>query len=83
MSNSSLLEFRDWSHSLNVPCPSLLLHLLIRGLFRRLASHMHYDAKGYPPSYFNRELHSLIYAYVIWQWLILGIVPIERDKWFV
>lgn len=73
--NSELLRFHDWSNSLRV-LPIAFTSFAYQGIIPTLATFMHHDAKNIRKAILIGSFIPLI-AYAIWQWLILGIVPIE------
>lgn len=70
-----LLRFYDWSYSLKV-LPIAFTSFAYQGIIPTLASYMHHDVKSTRRAILIGSFIPLI-AYVIWQWLILGIVPID------
>lgn len=70
-----LLEFRDWSYSLKV-LPIAFTSFGFQGIIPTLATFMHHDAKNIRKAILIGSFLPLI-AYIIWEWLILGIVPVE------
>lgn len=73
-----LLKFRDWSHSLRV-LPIAFTSFAYQGIIPTLAVFMHHDAKNIRKAILIGSFIPLI-AYAIWQWLILGIVPVEGSN---
>lgn len=69
-----LLDFHDWSNSLRV-LPIAFTSFAYQGIIPTLATHMHYEAKDIRKAILIGSFIPLI-AYVIWEWLILGIVPV-------
>jgi len=70
-----LLRHFDWSYSLKV-LPIAFTSFAYQGIIPTLASFMHHDAKNIRKAILIGSFIPLI-AYAIWQWLILGIVPLE------
>lgn len=71
----SFLKHQDWSYSLRV-LPIAFTAFAYQGIVPTLASYMHHDAKKIRKAIIIGSFIPLI-AYIIWQWLILGIVPLE------
>ncbi len=70
-----LLNFSNWSYSLKV-LPIAFTSFAYQGIIPTLASYMHHDVKNIRRAILIGSFIPLI-AYVIWEWLILGIVPID------
>lgn len=70
-----LLDYSNYSHSLKV-LPIAFTSFAYQGIIPTLASYMHHDAKSIRRAILIGSFIPLL-AYVVWQWLILGIVPIE------
>ena len=70
-----LLQFRDWSFALRV-LPIAFTSFAYQGIIPTLATYMHHDSKNIRKAILIGSFIPLI-AYTIWQWLIMGIVPIE------
>lgn len=70
-----LLCFHNWSHSFRV-LPIAFTSFAYQGIIPTLATFMHHDAKSIRKAILIGSFIPLI-AYIIWEWLILGIVPIE------
>lgn len=73
--NPELLKHYDWSYSLKV-LPIAFTSFAYQGIVPTLASYMHHDAKQIRKAILIGSFIPLI-AYIIWEWLILGIVPLE------
>lgn len=73
--NSELLRYQDWSYSLRV-LPIAFTSFAYQGIIPTLATYMHHDAKNIRKAILIGSFIPFI-AYAIWQWLILGIVPID------
>lgn len=71
----ALLNHSDWSYSLKV-LPIAFTSFAYQGIIPTLASFMHHDAKGIRKAILIGSFIPLI-AYTVWEWLILGIVPLE------
>ena len=69
------LRFSDWSLSLRV-LPIAFTSFAYQGIIPTLAAFMHHDAKNIRKAILIGSFIPLI-AYVVWQWLIMGIVPVE------
>ncbi len=72
-----LLAHRDWSFSLRV-LPIAFTSFAYQGIIPTLASHMDHDPKRIRKAILIGSFIPLI-AYVIWEGLILGIVPLEGE----
>lgn len=70
-----LLTHADWSYSLKV-LPIAFTSFAYQGIIPTLATFMHHDAKSIRKAILIGSFIPLI-AYTIWEWLILGIVPLE------
>jgi tyrosine-specific transport protein len=70
-----LLNFHDWSYSLRV-LPIAFTSFAYQGIIPTLATFMHHDAKNIRKAILIGSFIPLI-AYVLWEGLILGTVPIE------
>lgn len=70
-----LLFFQNWSYSLRV-LPIAFTSFAYQGIIPTLASFMHHDAKNIRKAILIGSFIPLI-AYTVWEWLILGIVPVE------
>lgn len=73
--DTSLLTHTDWSHSFRV-LPIAFTAFSYHGIVPTLASYMHHDAKNIRKAILIGSFIPLV-AYIIWEWLILGIVPLE------
>lgn len=73
--NPELLKAYDWSYSLKV-LPIAFTSFAYQGIVPTLAAYMHHDAKNIRKAILIGSFIPLI-AYIIWEWLILGIVPLE------
>lgn len=73
--NPDLLRFQDWSFSLRV-LPIAFTSFAYQGIIPTLATYMHHDAPKIRKAILIGSFIPLI-AYTIWEWLILGIVPVE------
>lgn len=73
-----LLKYYDWSYSLKV-LPIAFTSFAYQGIIPTLAAFMHHDAKSIRKAILIGSFIPLI-AYTIWEWLILGIVPLEGDN---
>lgn len=72
---TDLLAWQNWSYSMKV-LPIAFTSFAYQGIIPTLANHMHHDGKKIRQAILIGSFIPLI-AYVIWEWLILGIVPIE------
>lgn len=70
-----LLSHHDWSYSLRV-LPIAFTSFAYQGIIPTLATFMHHDAKNIRKAILIGSFIPFI-AYVVWEWLILGIIPIE------
>jgi tyrosine-specific transport protein len=70
-----LLRFHDWSYSLKV-LPIAFTSFAYQGIIPTLATFMHHEARNIRKAILIGSFIPLI-AYIIWQWLILGIVPVD------
>lgn len=70
-----LLKYYDWSFSLKV-LPIAFTSFAYQGIIPTLATFMHHDAKSIRKAILIGSFMPLI-AYTIWEWLILGIVPLD------
>lgn len=73
----ALLKFADWSYSFKV-LPIAFTSFAYQGIIPTLATFMHHDAKNIRKAILFGSFIPFI-AYLIWQWLILGIVPVEGE----
>lgn len=73
--NTSFLNFSDWSKSAYV-LPIAFTSFAYQGIVPTLFTYMHHDVKQTRQAILIGSFIPL-FAYIIWQWLILGIVPIE------
>lgn len=73
-----LLKYQDWSYSLKV-LPIAFTSFAYQGIIPTLASFMHHDAKNIRRAILIGSFIPLI-AYALWEWLILGIVPLEGQN---
>lgn len=67
------LSHSNWSHSLTV-LPIAFTSFAYQGIIPTLAHYMHYEAKKIRQAILIGSFIPLI-TYVVWEWLILGIVP--------
>jgi tyrosine-specific transport protein len=74
----ALLNYHDWSYSLKV-LPIAFTSFAYQGIVPTLASYMHHDAKNIRKAILIGSFIPLI-AYTLWQWLILGIVPLDAPN---
>lgn len=72
-----LLKHDDWTHSLKV-LPIVFAAFSYQGIIPTLASYMHHDAQKIRRAILIGSFIPLV-AYIVWQWLILGIVPLEGE----
>lgn len=70
-----LLKHVDWSYSFMV-LPIAFTAFAYHGIIPTLASLMHHNAKSVRKAILIGICIPLV-AYVIWQWLILGIIPLD------
>jgi tyrosine-specific transport protein len=70
-----LLKYYDWSYSLKV-LPIAFTSFAYQGIIPTLATFMHHDAKNIRKAILIGSFIPLV-AYTVWQWLILGIIPLE------
>ncbi len=70
-----LLGHSDWSHSLQV-LPIAFTSFAYQGIVPTLATFMHHEAKNIRKAILIGSFIPLI-AYGIWEWLILGIIPLD------
>jgi tyrosine-specific transport protein len=73
-----LLKYYDWSYSLKV-LPIAFTSFAYQGIIPTLASFMHHDAKNIRKAILIGSFIPLI-AYALWEWLILGIVPLDGQN---
>lgn len=73
--NIDLLRHVDWSKSVQV-LPIAFISFAYQGIIPTLASYMHHDSKNIRKAILIGSFIPLI-AYAVWEWLILGIVPLE------
>lgn len=71
----NLLKVWDWSKSSQV-LPIAFISFAYQGIVPTLATYMHHDAKNIRKAILIGSFIPLI-AYIIWEWLILGIVPLH------
>lgn len=72
-----LLAHQNWSYSLRV-LPIAFTSFAYQGIIPTLASHMDHEPKKIRKAILIGSFIPLI-AYAIWQWLILGIIPLEGE----
>lgn len=70
-----LLKIHDWSYSMKV-LPIAFISFAYQGIVPTLAHFMHYDFKSIRKAILIGSFIPLI-AYIIWEALILGIVPLD------
>lgn len=70
-----LLNHYDWSYSLKI-LPIAFISFAYQGIVPTLASYMHYNVKNIRKAILIGSFIPFI-AYVIWEWLILGIIPLD------
>jgi tyrosine-specific transport protein len=73
--DSSSLNFRQWNHSLDV-LPIAFTSFAYQGIIPTLALHMHHEVSSIRRAILIGSSIPLI-AYITWEWLILGVVPIQ------
>ena len=73
--NIALLQHVNWSASFKV-LPIAFISFAYQGIIPTLASYMHHQANNIRKAILLGSFLPLI-AYLIWEWLILGIVPLE------
>ena len=73
--NTKLLMRREWLLSL-IALPIAFTSFAYQGIIPTLVSYMDFDARKIRTAILVGSFLPFI-AYVIWQWLILGIVPVE------
>lgn len=73
--NIDLLKHADWSKSLQV-LPIAFISYAYQGIIPTLASYMHHEVKEIRKAILIGSFIPFI-AYAIWEWLILGIVPLH------
>lgn len=73
--NPKLLTYADWSKSATV-LPIAFTSFAYQGIIPTLNSYMHHDVSRTRKAIIIGSSIPLL-AYVIWQWLIMGIVPAE------
>lgn len=73
--NFSFLKYHDWSYSFKV-LPIAFTSFAYQGIIPTLASYMHYDVKSIRKAILIGSFIPFI-TYALWEWLILGIVPLE------
>lgn len=71
----AFLKYYDWSYSLKV-LPIAFTSFAYQGIVPTLAYYMHYDNKNIRKAILIGSFIPLI-AYALWEWLILGIVPLN------
>jgi len=71
----ALIKSHDWSYSMKV-LPIAFTSFAYQGIVPTLATFMHHDAKSIRRAILIGSFIPLI-AYIIWEWLILGIIPLE------
>ncbi len=72
------LKHEDWSYSLKV-LPIAFTSFAYQGIIPTLASFMHHDAKNIRKAILIGSFIPLL-AYALWEWLILGIVPLDGQN---
>lgn len=75
--NVDLLKHADWSKSLRV-LPIAFISYAYQGIIPTLATYMHHDTKNIRKAILVGSFIPFI-AYAIWEWLILGIVPLHGE----
>lgn len=73
--NQNLLTHRDWPSSLGA-LSIIFTAFAYQGIVPSLVSYLGYDARKTRCAIILGSIIPLI-AYIVWQWLILGIVPLE------
>lgn len=73
--HTELLHYRNWPLSL-MGLPIAFTAFAYQGIIPTLVDYMHYDVKRTRKAILIGSFLPFI-TYVIWQWLILGIVPLE------
>lgn len=76
--NSSLLARQDWSFTF-MALPIAFLSFGYQGTIPTLVHYMKFDIKKMRLSIWIGSFIPLL-AYIIWEWLILGIVPLEGEN---
>lgn len=70
-----LLKHYDWSYSFRV-LPIAFTSFAYQGIVPTLASYMHHDTRNIRKAILIGSFIPVI-AYAIWEWLILGIIPLH------
>jgi tyrosine-specific transport protein len=73
--DTDFLAYRDWS-KMTFALPIAFTAFAYQGIIPTLAHYLNYDAKKTRQCILIGSLITLV-TYVIWEWLILGIVPVE------
>lgn len=73
--DTTLLARRDWGYSL-IALPIAFTSFAYQGIIPTLSSYMGFNARNIRLAILFGSFIPLI-TYVIWQWLILGIIPVE------
>lgn len=71
--NPELLHYRDWSNSLMI-LPIAFTAFAYHGIIPTLTTYLHDDVPKVRKSILLGGFFTLV-TYIVWQWLILGIVP--------
>lgn len=75
--NVDLLKEWNWSQSSRV-LPIAFISFGFQGIIPTLTAYMHHDVRNVRKAILIGSFIPLI-AYIVWEWLILGIVPLQGD----
>lgn len=75
--DSTFLSYSDWSYSLRV-LPIAFISFAYQGIVPTLSRQLHHDAKAIRKALLIGSFIPFI-AYAIWEWLILGIIPLNGE----
>lgn len=76
--NVDLLKFYDWSYTFKV-LPIAFISFAYQGIIPTLANYLNHDAKKIRTAILCGSFITLI-SYIIWEGLILGIVPVDTPN---
>lgn len=78
--NNDYLKHKDWTASILV-IPAMIVSFGFHNLIPSLTTYLNYDAKRLRLTLVIGSAIPLI-IYLIWEWLLLGLIPVEGDTGF-